>query len=200
VWRSLLVTFAVLAVVARWAQADDELPNAVPTVMYKPWSVAFALGPAVLRARTSPTENHVVMYGDMAVRYRVAPPLEIGVALGGGLSHGAGYGGFFADIRYRALAEGVWNPFALASLIAANITGGDSFRLGLRGGLGIERRFQSWAFIVDTQLAWIVGDTEVVVHGDNTELGHYGAWSVSTSIGAVYYFGFGANRSRRRVP
>jgi hypothetical protein len=123
----LLVTFAMLAVTAPELRADEELPNAVPSVMYKRWSGAFALGPALLRAQ-------------------------------------------------------------------------DRFRFATRAGLGIERRYVSWAFTADVQLAWISADGDSTLSGRFTDLIREGAWSGSFSVAAVYYFGFGAKNVRGRVP
>lgn len=188
---------AVLLAVGSDARADEELPNAVPTVMYKRWAAAMAYGPAFERARADEAEYHPLMFGQFALRYRIVRILEVGGSFGVAGTREYGHGNFAADVRLRLRAEMAWNWFVLGSVGTAAFDPRDGWRLFVRGGLGVERRFERWAFSADAQLSRIAGNESVFAHDVGSEMSQSGTVGLTGSLAAVYYWGSGAPPLRR---
>lgn len=80
-WGALAST--ALLLIAGSVAADDDLPNAVPTVMHRRWAASLAYGASTVRARAEDAQWDTLAYVDMALRYRVLPQLELGASMGG---------------------------------------------------------------------------------------------------------------------
>ena len=105
--RWVALASMTLLLIASNAGADDEMPNAVPTVMYRRWAAALSYGASTVRARTDDAEWNTLAFFDFALRYRVLPQLEVGASLGGSVSRSFGFITAQADVRYRMLAGSV---------------------------------------------------------------------------------------------
>jgi hypothetical protein len=183
-----------LLLVAGSAGADDELPNAVPTVMYKRWAAAVSYGASAAQARTQDADPNVLAFFEMALRFRVVPAFEIGASAGGSFSRSLGFATIQADGRYRLFAERPWNPFLFGSAGIATWGAKDSSHLVMRAGVGVERRFQQWAFSLGAELTRVSADATA----PERELEErYGVWAASLSMGALYYWGSGGRSLRR---
>jgi hypothetical protein len=184
------------------ARAEDEMPNAVPTVLYKPWALAMAYGSDFTRARADDMPLHKLFFFEFALRYRVLRPLEVGLSIGGRFKPAFGYATIYADLRYRLLAEAAWNPYVLGGVGIAKIEYGGPWHLIMHAGVGLERRFISWAFATDIQLERAAGDGKPMPYflDDQGELEHFGLVSVSVTLAATYYWGSGGHSRHRFVP
>ena len=191
------MVLVALFALASDAQADEELPNAVPTVLYKRWAAAVAYGPSFVSARTDAAQYHTLVFFELAVRYRLIRELEIGGSIGGSLTRALGYVAFYADARYRWRAEMPWNAYLFASIGSGGFAPQDGKRLLVRAGAGVERRLKSWAFAADVQLVRISGNADVVVRGDESAMSHHGALGVAVTAAALYYWGSGGPSLRR---
>jgi hypothetical protein len=180
----------VLVALTTMARADD-----FPSVMDKPWSASTGYGPGFVRARSENPKVLPTLAVDLAIRRRLRPDLEVSLGLGGQFAK-YGFGGIFADLRYRISAERPWNPFLFGGLGAGGGAGSDGPGLLLRAGVGIERRLEKWAFAADFAISRSSGDDMVIVRSDGTEIGHFGAFGVGLSLSATYYWG--RTRTRRR--
>lgn len=180
---------ACLVVVPSIAHAEE---SSIPSVMDKRWSAAMGYGVAIARPRTEDADAVLLFDGQFSLHFRVVPELQIGLALGGGFSVAGvddreGYGGIFIDARYSFAVERAWHPM---------LTGGIGYARGTfaRGGIGLERRFVSWAFSLEAHLTRTGGNDDAL-----DELERFGVWSVGTDLAARYHWGGGTKR-RRFVP
>jgi hypothetical protein len=174
-----------LVLIAGSATADDDLPNAVPTVMHRRWAAALAYGASTVRARADDAQWDTLAYVDMALRYRVLPQLELGASMGGSFTWSSGFATLQADVRYRMRAEMPWNPFVFGSIGIAKWGPDDGAHLATRGGIGLERRFQQWAFSVGGELCRVAEDPAAPTN-DMQE--RFGVWSATLTLAALYYW------------
>ena len=128
------------------------------------------------------------------MRFRVIPQLEVGASFGGSVRRDFGFATIQADARYRILPEMPWNPFLFGGIGIATWSPEDSFHLVTRAGVGVERRFQQWAFSVGAEVSRVADDPTAPTR-DMPE--HFGAWSASLSMAALYYWGSGGPSLRR---
>jgi hypothetical protein len=187
-----------LLLFATSARADDVMPNAVPTVMYKRWAAAVSYGVSGVQARADGADRSLLAFFEMALRFRVVTQLEVGASIGGSLGRSLGLVTIEADVRYRLAAERPWNPFLYGSGGIATWGAKDTSHLVLRGGVGLERRFRQWAFDGRVELTRVSAD-------ETAPLGRFeernGAWAASFGVSALYYWGSGGpNLKRHGVP
>lgn len=182
-----MVALALLLFASR-ADADDLLPNAVPTVMYKRWSASNSYGLSGARARSDGAETRLLAFVELALRYRIVTQLEVGVALGGSIARSLGFATIQADVRYRLMAEMPWNPFVYGSAGIATWGPKESSHLVLRAGTGLERRFTHWAFDARVELSRVsADDTAPMLEVERRN----GVWAASLGMSALYYWGSG---------
>jgi hypothetical protein len=190
-----LVLLVVLTSVAH-AQAPGEVVASEPsTVMARRWAIDLSLGGQSLTAKH--TGAQAVGFGglELAARFRILPAIEVALAFEGAGNQGISTAGFFAEFRYRFLAERSWTPFALAGLgvvSAADKTGTDTEKKGrgaLRIGGGIERRFGAWGLEATLRLVGI-GENKAVmdVTTRGQELARYSASGAELVVGGTFYF------------
>jgi hypothetical protein len=175
---------------ATHAFADDD--HAIPSVTHRPWSASTSYGVGAVRARSDEANVLAAATFELGIRRRLLPNLEVSLALSGLFARGYGIGGLYADVRYRLLAERPWDPFVFGGV------GFGSHVPVLHAGIGVERRFVSWGFACDVQIAHGTGDDTVTVRGKGSELEHFGALGAGLSISATYYWG--RPKKRRFVP
>jgi hypothetical protein len=194
--RTALVAIG-FGLLAAGSAAAEEMPNAVPTVMYKRWGAEVTYGYDALRARTDGADVHHLIFFEMAVRFRIITELEVGASIGGALLPSLGYASLRGDVRYRLLAERPWNIALLAGVGFASFGYDSPKRLLVRGGVGVERRFQSWAFAAELHLARISDEPDLAYVYSDAELRRFGTLDGALSIGALYYWGSGGPSLRR---
>ena len=192
--RALLLLVASTAVAH--AQAPGQVVASEPsTVMARRWAIDLSLGGQSLTAKHAGAE--AVGFGglELAARFRIRPTMEIALAFEGAGNQGISTAGFFAEFRYRFMAERPWTPFALAGLgvaSAADKTGTDTEKKGrgaLRIGGGIERRFGAWGIEATLRLVGI-GENKAVmtVTTRGQELARYSASGAELVVGGTFYF------------
>lgn len=151
------------------APAESEVPPpmviqvARPSVMNNRWSVGLSVGSMGLAPDGAPHDHdHTTGFaiGELAVRFRATPHLELEASAGGGreqLSNG-NEGDLEVNtaalaLRYRFNPEGAWNAFVMGGLGGASVTFHDAtdqerddatHALALLGA-GVERRFRHFA-------------------------------------------------------
>ena len=188
----LLVAFTAVA----HAQAPGEVVASQPsTVMARRWAIDLSLGGQSLTAKHAGAEAVGCGGIELAARFRIRPTMEIALAFEGAGNQGISTAGFFAEFRYRFLAERPWTPFALAGLgvvSAADKTGSETEKKGrgaLRIGGGIERRFGAWGLEATLRLAGIGENKEVMtVTTRGQELARYGASGAELVLGGTFYW------------
>jgi hypothetical protein len=184
-----------LLLIAGHAGADDELPNAIPTVMEKRWAAAMSYGVSGARARTEGAELQSLVFFELAFRVRVVPELELGVSGGGSAVRSFGFAAIQIDVRHRIAPEHAWNPFVYGGGGIATWSVEGSSRLVLRAGAGLERRFEQWAFDARVELTRVSPDP-TAAERDLEE--RHGVWAASVAMSALYYWGSGGRAKRRR--
>ena len=145
-----LVLLVVLTSVAH-AQAPGQVVASEPsTVMTRRWG-SICRSAASRSPQSTPVRRRSASVGSSSRRGSgIRPAIEVALAFEGAGNQGISTAGFFAEFRYRFMAERPWTPFALAGLgvqSAADKTGTDTEKKGrgaLRIGGGIERRFGAW--------------------------------------------------------
>jgi opacity protein-like surface antigen len=181
--RSLFVVASLFVAATAYAQAPGEVaPQAMPApvmvvpaptacagcirepVMANRWSVGLSVGSMGLSPKDNPDDKTNFAVGELAIRFRATPHLELALAFGGGgeklsnnmdgqreVSMGA------LQLRYRFMPEHHWNWYLMAGLGGASITQKDATdqerQDAQRGlfqlGAGLEYRFQQFALGIE---------------------------------------------------
>jgi opacity protein-like surface antigen len=180
--RSLFVVASLFVATSAYAQAPGEVaPQAMPApvvmvpagpcagcirepVMANRWSVGLSVGSMGLNPKDSPDAKTNFAVGELAVRFRATPHLELALAFGGGgeklsnnmdgqteVSMGA------LQLRYRFMPEHHWNWYLMAGLGGASVTQKnatdqerqDAQRGMFQLGAGLEYRFQQFALGIE---------------------------------------------------
>lgn len=130
------------------------------SVMENRWSLGFSLGSMSLAPDAAPDDKTAFAVGELALRFRATPHLELELAVGGGREHTADNQVGDLEVttaalaaRYRFRPEAAWNWFLMAGLGGASVTRhdatdqerNDATRPLAMFGIGIERRFRHLA-------------------------------------------------------
>jgi hypothetical protein len=169
------VKWLVLLFLVGTAHADE---LSIPSVMDKRWSASTGYGPGIVSDDDGETLAGTF---ELTLRFRIVPQLQINAGLSGVFVKDHAFGGLYADVHYRMLAERPWNPYVYGGLGYGGAFDDDSSGLLMRVGAGLERRLHSWAF---------AGDLNVASLADRSVKGG------GLTISAIYYWGR-AKRSRR---
>jgi hypothetical protein len=130
------------------------------SVMANRWSLSLSVGSMSLAPKDSPDDQTAFALGELALRFRATPHLELELAVGGGRERTADdqegdrevTTAAFA-LRYRFRPEAAWNWFAMVGVGGASVTRHDASKqerddamqpMGMLG-VGIERRFRHFA-------------------------------------------------------
>lgn len=159
------------------AQAPGEVPvqappemvlQPAPSVMDNRWAIGFSFGSMSLVPEHSDADTAFGI-GELAVRFRATPHLELALSAGGGRDHHDGMEGdlevtqvAFAA-RYRFMPEAAWNWYAMAGIGAAAVTWrdasdeerDDATHPMIQLGLGLERRFEHFALQAEARIVGI---------------------------------------------
>ena len=168
------------------------------SVMDKRWAIGVSVGPETLQADAPDAPKIEFGQFEIAGRFRIRPPIELGLAIHLAGSKQIGQGGLYIDFRYRFFPEHKWNFYLLGGLgviAVAHENGTDAEKRGrgsIRLGAGGERRFGSW-FALSLQLHLIhIGENKEVqpeaMETDAYELAKYKVGGGSFQIGGTVYF------------
>jgi hypothetical protein len=130
------------------------------SVMANRWSIGLSLGSMSLAPEGAPDDQTAFALGELALRFRATPHLELELSAGGGRERTADDQDGELQVntaaiaaRYRFRPEAAWNWFVMAGIGGASVTHHDATQqersdatqpLGMLG-IGIERRFHHLA-------------------------------------------------------
>jgi hypothetical protein len=134
------------------------------SVMANRWAVSFAVGGMSLSPKGSPDQSTGFAFGELALRFRATPHLELELSAGGGRQQLTDHMNNLVDgdlevntaafaARWRFLPGSDWNWFAMAGVGGASLTSHDASQqersdatqpFGMIG-IGVERRFHNLA-------------------------------------------------------
>jgi len=135
-------------------------PEARESVMANRWAVGFSIGQMGLAPESQPDNKTNFGVGELALRFRATPHLELELAVGGGREQLADNQQGDREVntallaaRYRFRTEEAWNWFLMGGLGGASVTRHDATkqerddagRPMAMFGIGIERRFRHFA-------------------------------------------------------
>jgi opacity protein-like surface antigen len=170
-----LVVASLFVTATAFAQAPGEVqpvaPAAAPVVenpcggcfvpvMANRWAVGLSIGSMSLAPRDTPDDQTHFAIGELAVRFRATPHLELELSVGGGREQtDNGMDGTHEvstatlGLRYRFMAEHRWNWYLMAGLGGTAVTlrdatdqeKKDANRGQVSFGAGLERRFDHFA-------------------------------------------------------
>jgi len=196
--RFLFIVAPVFVAATAYAQAPGEMaPQAMPApvvvvpagpcagcihepVMANRWSVGLSVGSMGMAPKDSPDDKTNFAVGELSIRFRATPHLELALAFGGGgeklsndmegqreVSMGA------LQLRYRFMPEHHWNWYLMAGLGGASVTDKgatdqerkDAQRGMFQLGAGLEYRFERFALGIELRG---MGLSETKASQDNT--------------------------------
>jgi hypothetical protein len=165
--------------------------------MDKRWAIGLDVGPETFRADVDGAQQVEFGQFEIAARYRVRKPIELGLALHGGGSRGLGMGGLYFDFRYRFMAEQKLNVYALGSLGVLSVSQENAPEAEARGrgslrlGGGVEYRWNWFALAAELRLVG-VGENKDLPRMPMESVGYQLARSKlsggSFAMGANFYF------------
>jgi hypothetical protein len=145
------------------------------SVMANRWAIGLSVGTMSLAPEDQPDDQTAFGIGQLALRFRATPHLELELAVGGGREQRADNQQGDLEVntatiaaRYRFRPEAAWNWFVMGGLGGASITRHDATKqerddaaqpLGTLG-IGIERRFHHFALQAEARAIGI-GDKHV---------------------------------------
>jgi hypothetical protein len=151
--------------------------NRAESVMSRRWAVGLSLGSMSLAPDSQPDDKTAFAIGELALRFRATPHLELELAVGGGRERTAdnqdgdlAVSSAMLAARWRFLPEHAWNFYAMGGLGGASVTRHDATDQERNDatqplamlGVGVERRFRHFA--LHTELRAIgMGNKD---HGD----------------------------------
>jgi len=171
--------------------------------MAKRWAIGLDVGPESYKPDTPvDADSQQTDFGqlELAARFRIRAPIEIGLALHlGGSKADLSMGGIYLDFRYRFMAEQKLNIYALAGLgvlaIARDAASDDAKRGrgSLRLGAGLEYRWSWFALIAELRLIGVgentqLGPSVTTPEPVDYELSRYKLSGGSLALGANVYF------------
>jgi hypothetical protein len=130
------------------------------SVMANRWSIGLSVGSMSLAPEAAPDDQTAFALGELALRFRATPHLELELSAGGGRERTADDQDGELQVntaaiaaRYRFRPEAAWNWFVMAGIGGASVTHHDATQqersdatqpLGMLG-IGVERRFHHLA-------------------------------------------------------
>jgi hypothetical protein len=168
------------------------------TVMSKRWAIGIDVGPESYQPDVDGSTKTEFGQFELAARYRVRRPIELGLALHLGGSKDIGEGGIYFDFRYRFMAEQKFNVYGLASLGVLAVAHEDASEDAKRGrgsirlGVGGEYRWSWFALIVELRLIHVGENQDLPTPIDTApvdyQLSKYKLSGGSLAMGANFYF------------
>jgi hypothetical protein len=167
------------------------------TVMSKRWAIGVDVGPESYEPDAPGSQKTEFGQFELAARYRIRAPIELGLAIHLGGSKDIGEGGFYLDFRYRFRAEEKLNVYALGSLgvlAIAHENASEDAKQGrgsLRLGVGGEYRWNWFALILELRLVSVGENDQLAPVATETvdyQLSRYKLSGGSLAMGANFYF------------
>jgi hypothetical protein len=143
------------------------------SVMANRWAIGLSLGSMTLAPDGAPDDRTAFATGELALRFRATPHLELELSAGGGRERTADHQDGDLQVatvalaaRYRFRPEAAWNWFVMGGLGAASVTRHDATDqerndatqpLGMLG-IGLERRFHHLALQAEARVVGLGED------------------------------------------
>jgi hypothetical protein len=197
--RIAVALFALCSVAHAQAPGQVAPGPVTPSVMARRWSVSLGLASEKLTADTDGKPDATFGLLELAGRFRLRAPLDVGLTFSGGsgLEGALDTVAFYAEVRYRFFASRPWNPHAALALGFASVANGDASsdarrgRGSLRLSAGIERRFGSFAVAAELRLLGI-GENERSPAPETVtpayQLSRHKLSGGAIALAATYYF------------
>jgi hypothetical protein len=165
--------------------------------MDRRWAIGVDVGPESYEPDAVGADKTEFGQLEIAGRYRIRAPIELGLALHLGGSKDISEGGFYLDFRYRFLAERPLNIYVLGGLGALAVAHEDASddakkgRGSLRLGVGGEYRWSWFALIAELRLVGVGENKQLGPMSPETvdyQLSRYKLSGGSLALGANFYF------------
>lgn len=167
--------------------------------MSRRWAIGVDVGPESYQPKADGAQKTEFGQLELAGRYRIRVPIELGLAIHLGGSKDISEGGFYLDFRYRFRAEEKLNVYALADLgvlAVAHKDASDAAKQGrgsLRIGVGGEYRWSWFALVLELRLLHVgdnpdLGPSAIVPEPVDYQLSRYKLSGGSLALGANFYF------------
>jgi hypothetical protein len=165
--------------------------------MSRRWAIGIDVGPESYEPDVTGSDKTEFGQLELAGRYRVTKPIELGLALHLGGSKDISEGGVYFDFRYRFRAEEKLNVYLLGSLGVLAVAHEDATedqkrgRGSLRLGVGGEYRWSWFALALELRLLHVGENKEAPALSPETvgdQLARYKLSGGSLAIGANFYF------------
>jgi hypothetical protein len=184
-------------------------PPMQPSVMANRWAIAFSIGSESLAPKGSsgdPTDATQFAIGELALRYRLAPRLELEATVGGGreqLPNGGGQGDLQVTTaaigaRYRFRPACAWNWYLSGGVGSTTVASAEATADEKTGhahvqlGVGVERRFTHLALSAELRAIAVAGGTDASPSQIKSDVvlpaSAAGDSGGELTIGASYYF------------
>jgi hypothetical protein len=176
-------------------------PSAPPpsAVMQRRWAVTLGVGWETLAVKTEPMPRTAMTLLELAGRYRIRRPLELGVSFiaGGAMKGELDTVRLYVDGRWRFLAEQPWNVYARVSLgiaAVANDQANKQERAGrgsLQLGGGVERRWRWFGVSAELRLVGVGENPDAPTPAMVTPASQFARNKVSGgsfAIASTFYF------------
>lgn len=180
-------------------QAPGMQPAVAPraSVMARRWAIGLDVGPESLTPKRDGAVETDFGQLELAGRFRIRAPIEVGVALHLGASKDISEGGFYLEGRYRFRPEKPLDVYATAGLGVLSVAHKDASedakrgRGSLRIGAGIEYRWSWFALIAELRLVGVGENDELAPMSPETvdyRLSRYKLSGGSVALGTNFYF------------
>jgi hypothetical protein len=181
-------------------QAPGMQPPVVPprpSVMAKRWAIGLDVGPESLQPKRDGSDKTDFGQLELAGRFRIRAPIEVGIALHLGASKDISEGGFYLEARYRFRPDKPLDVYAtggLGVLAVAHKDASEDAKRGrgsLRIGAGIEYRWSWFALIAELRLVGVgENDTLAPMSPETVDyrLSRYKLSGGSLALGTNFYF------------
>jgi hypothetical protein len=165
--------------------------------MDKRWAIGLDVGPESYQPDATNAEKTEFGQMELAGRYRITAPIELGLALHFAGSKDIGAGGLYIDFRYRFRAEQPLNIYLLGGLgvlAVAHDKASDEAKKGrgsLRLGVGGEYRWNWFALILELRFLGVGENKDLGPMTPETvdyQLSRYKLSGGSLAMGANFYF------------
>jgi hypothetical protein len=172
-------------------------PAPPSTVMAKRWAIGVDVGPESYEPDAMNADKTEFGQLELAARYRIRAPIELGLAVHMAGSKDISAGGLYVDFRYRFRAEEPLNVYLLGGLgvlAVAHKDASDAAKQGrgsLRLGVGGEYRWNWFALIVELRLVGVGENKDLPAMSPETvdyQLSRYKLSGGSLAMGANFYF------------
>lgn len=195
--RASMFLLALTAVARAQAPGMQPVTPSRPSVMAKRWAIGLDLGPESLKPERDGSDKTEFGQLELAGRFRIRAPIEVGLVLHLAGSKDISAGGFYLEGRYRFRPEkplDVYATVGLGLLAVSHNDASDEARRGrgsLRIGAGLEYRWSWFALIAELRLVGVAENDRLAPMSPETvdyQLSRYKLSGGSLALGANFYF------------